>query len=639
MKHQFFTVTVAPLTVLPFRNALFSYQYTKSLAPGIIVTIPLSGRTIQGVVFSAAPSAPDTQAPDWLKSILSVEDRPPLTSEQLALAQAVSDMNFTPLGRVLKHFVPKVAQVRKKTEPRTASYKAPAIPKNIQPVLAALKTEDTLFFPLSTEAHSLETLGALVYKLSTLKKDQLLFVVPDIAAAVRVEKAWETYFAPGRLVSLYHTKSAGQYYEAWNHIQTGVATVIIATRHGMFAPFQNLRTILQLDPHEESYKQWDMSPRYHAQFVLPALQAIWGAKLIQTAPLPSLFALAEKIPLLPLPHTAVNPEWINLKIERWQKNWGVFAAPVQEAIRVALVEKQQVLLYVHQSGLSSFSVCTECRAIFRCPSCNSTLKLTSSDHYQCSHCHFKSSLFPQCPACKSIHFKTVGYGTDKVAKEVQKLFPGASVAITDKKHLEDHKKVARFLEKSTKDEPDILVTTASFLRFPPLSRLVLIAIIDADTLLNLPGYRKDEQFVELIERAKSLVRPKGRILVQTYHPHSDIFQKIDAGEPLALLAQLLAERAELRYPPCYRALVLEVRPKRKDAEEALKSVSKKLKELVAKHPRKKELLVQSAARTERGKKKTYTLLRYQAPLPPEITDFLARQTELIFIDHDPLHIT
>lgn len=633
-----FTYTVAPLTVLPLKKTLFSYGYHENLSPGTLVTVPFAGRNIPGIIIKNIPPE-ETAHLKELKNILSIEGQLPLTKEQLILAQQVSEMTFTPFGKVLKHFVPKKAAVRKNQTKKAASL-IPFPPcKEAASALKLLETEDEIFLPLSSHVKSLEILGTIIQERLTKETGQILVLAPDISTAVRLEQVWGNHFPSHSIAGLYHTKTPGQYFEAWQKIQSGEASLIIATRHGQFAPFKNLHTIIQLDPNDEAYKQWDMSPRYHTSYTVPLLQSIWGTKLIGVAPLPPLSVLKEKKPMLPLITPAITPTWVNLKIERWQKNWNVFSLPLQTAIKQTLADKKQIIVYSHQSGLESFSVCTECRTIFRCPSCNSTLKLTNTDHYQCKHCSFKSSLFPQCPQCKSIHFKSVGYGTEKVAREVGKLFPGATVTIADKKHLPHHRKIQEYLEKSEHKEPDILVTTASFLRFPPLSQVGLVAIIDADTLLNLPGYRKDEQFIELIERSKGLIEPKGALFVQTFHPESDIFQKITKSPSLALLTQLLEERRDLHYPPYYRALTLEARPKKKDGVRHLQSTTKKLKDYLTKHPDKKKLIVQSTTRMERGKSKPYTLLRYQPPLAADITDFLTNHADTIFIDHDPQNIT
>ncbi len=633
-----YTYSVAPLTVLPLKKTQFSYKYDEKLLPGALVTVPFSGRTLQGIVISES-SPKEIEKVTRLKSIISTEGTLPLTSRQLILAQEVSEMTFTPLGKVLKHFAPKKASVRKKSGAPSAKNPLPfPHSQDVDSAITLLEKTETLFLPLSSHEKSLETLGALVQKLIKGSK-QILVLVPDINTAVRLESAWEPHFPFGRIASLYHTKTPGQYFEAWQKIQSNQANIIIATRHGQFAPFQDLGAIVQLDPNDEAYKQWDMSPRYHTHFTLPILQKLWGAKLIATGPLPTLAVLKDSLPMLPLPKFAVTPKWINLKIERWQKNWSAFSLPLQTAMKETLAEKKQIILYIHQSGLESFSVCTECRTIFRCPSCGNALKLSASDHYQCKRCSFRSSLFPACPACKNIHFKSVGYGTEKIGREAAKLFPGASAVIADKKHFGNHKKFFEFLSQASSKEPDIWVTTATFMRFPPLSRIGLVAIIDADTLLNLPGYRKDEQFIELIERSKGLLGEKGEIFVQTFHPESDIFQKIANEDSLSLLQRLLEERSLLRYPPFYRALIIEARPTKKDGGKLLILTTKKLKDFIARHPAKKSLLLQSATRIERGKPKSYTLLRYQPPLHPDITEFLTNHADTVFIDHDPLNLT
>lgn len=643
MAKKSFVIDVAPLTVLPFRKAVFSYYHTKQLEPGAIVVVPFSGQSLSGIVLKSRTTTIELQAE--LKNISSVEERPILTKQQIALAQAVSTMTFTPLGKVLKHFVPKKAKVRKilKQEGKLQRFiTTEADDTRSKKMLNTLQKCDSLFVSIPAHARGLMSLLALIKSVQRQHSGQILFLVPDISTAVRLEKSWMPYYKPDEIVSLYHTKTAGQYYEAWESIQTGHARIIIATRHGMFAPFQDLQAIMQLDPADESYKQWDMSPRYHAEHVIPSLQKIWQAKYVGVGVLPSLSLLKNEFPWIGKEKYEITPERINLKIERYQKNWGIFSVPLQSALKEALGEKQQVLLYVHQGGLESFSVCKECRTIFRCPNCKNALKLTLSDHYHCKFCNFKSNLFPACPNCKNIHFKSVGYGTEKVAKEVQKLLPGALVKIADKNNLGDHKKVDQFLENTSKNEPDILIATSSYLRFPPLSCLTLVAIIDADILLNLPGFRKDEQFIELIEKAKSLLSaiPKGKLLVQSYHPESDLFHKIEHLEIQTLLETLLAERKTLRYPPEYRCFLLTARPKLKHGAEFLQKSTSELKVLLTKNSAlKKNTLVQSLERKERGKLQKYTLVRYLPPLQPLLSQFLEKRADTILIDHDPLHIT
>lgn len=641
MKISLITVTVAPLTVLPFQKSLFTYRSPQKLLLGTLVTIPFSGRTLTGVILNCIEnSAEDAER---LKEILAIENREPLTPEQIALAHEVSNLTYTPLGKVLKHFVPKLAKARisNSTKNTSATVLSKKIHPEISQILAALDASPSVSVTLGAHQKNLSDLAALLVHFQKKQSGQILVLVPDIASAVRIEKSWEGIFPEYSLVSLYHTKTAGQYYQAWSAISTGQPQIIIATRGGLFAPFKNLALLIQIDPNDEGYKQWDMSPRYHTNQVIPFLQNIWDLKYIEASVAPTLTSLVQRYPVFSLSQSEpVTPTWVNLKIERYQKNWGALSEPLKLSIRETLTAKKKVILYVHQSGLESFSVCKECRTIFRCPSCKNVLKLTRSDHYHCKHCGFTSALFPQCQNCKSIDFKSVGYGTEKVAKEVQKEFPGANVSIADKSHLGDHKKVATFLERSLGNEPDILVTTASFLRFPPLSEVALVAIIDADILLNLPGFRKDEQFVDLLERLKSILSPKGKLLVQSFHPESDLFQKIETLSNQDVLAGILAERKLLRYPPFYRALTLEERPKQKQKKELLQAASTELKTLLVKNPEiKKTVTLQQVNKKVRGQEKKYTLLRYLPPLPAIIHTFLTSKADTIIIDHDPLSFT
>ena len=105
-----YILEVAPLSVLPYRKAIFSYSSSAVLNPGTIVSVPFSGRTLLGVILQCTQSTPEDTG--GLKEIFGIEERGILTPEQITLAKEVSTLTYTPLGKVLKHFVPKRAGVR-----------------------------------------------------------------------------------------------------------------------------------------------------------------------------------------------------------------------------------------------------------------------------------------------------------------------------------------------------------------------------------------------------------------------------------------------------------------------------------------------------------------------------------------------
>ncbi len=636
MSTKCFQLEVAPLTVLPFQKAVFSYLSHEPVSPGDLVRISFAGRTLSGAIMRVTPLEETTDDLKRLKYIGGVINPSAFTEHQIQLAQSISQDTFTSLGKVLKHMDPKCVteRVKKTSENGAPVIKPPRTTKEdaalVTSITALPAEEKRIFLTLpSTQAGLLSLVRVL---LAHKKKDsQTLVLVPDILLLEQVLSLLTT-LAPKETSSvavLHSHRSAGAYYSAWQNTQNGSAQIILATRHGIFAPFKNLATIFHIEPSDDAYKQWDMSPRYQTSAAVDTLLGLTDARLFSIGTLP----FAATITLGELPATSIAPEYINLRFERYQKNFGAISTPLEAALRETLSREESALLFIHQSGLESFSVCAECKTIFRCPQCTTPLRLTVSDEYTCHQCNYKSSLFPSCPECHSIHFKSVGFGSEKVKREVQKMFPGATVFIADKKHLAAEKDLTEYLQKIAATPKSILITTGSLLRFPPLPKLTLTAIIDADSLLSFPDFRKDERFLEYITRAKSQLPPNtGRLLVQTFHPENHFFQSVKERSVASLSESLFEERELLLYPPFARGITISQRPKKKGSAEALPLLFTELSELA----KTEKLRLQWHTKKMKLRTTEHIVLRYVPPMTPTLTALLTRFADITLIDQDPL---
>ncbi|MDP3957384.1 MAG: hypothetical protein Q8Q10_02690, partial [bacterium] len=110
---KLYRVEIAPLVILPLgKSPFFSYLSSEPIERGTYVGIPFGKRAIEGIVFDCAPLP--GRSPIWMKWVTKVIEKKFLTAEQLELAQYVSEEYFTPLGKTLKHFLPKRTKARKK---------------------------------------------------------------------------------------------------------------------------------------------------------------------------------------------------------------------------------------------------------------------------------------------------------------------------------------------------------------------------------------------------------------------------------------------------------------------------------------------------------------------------------------------
>lgn len=112
-KNSLYRLEVAPLLILPLtRSPFFSYASNHAVPLGSLVSISFGTRTIEGIVYGCQilPGA----KPTWMKFYSHVLVDSCLTDAQRELALLVSEEYFTPLGRTLKHFLPKRVTERKK---------------------------------------------------------------------------------------------------------------------------------------------------------------------------------------------------------------------------------------------------------------------------------------------------------------------------------------------------------------------------------------------------------------------------------------------------------------------------------------------------------------------------------------------
>lgn len=557
-----YRLEVAPLIILPLgRSPYFSYTSGVPLKKGALVSISFGPRTIEGIVFDCQ-TLPGKK-PAWMKPVSRTIEENALTEKQCLLAAEISREYCTPLGKTLKHFLVKKTKERISTKTTSRKKAVPRATKEEQTLLQSLSQTASPCYIDTGEMTDPKKLWLLIGKQATKAKRQVLLLVPEITLIYPLQARFQEYFG-SELVILHSKLSAGALSSAWERIRSGEATLIIATRQGLFAPFRDLATIIVTEEQDESYKQWDMSPRYQGKQVAAMLATLHRATLVLTSGTPStesLFSIeAGRLrPLRPInshPPLGTALTIINLKLERYRKNFSPLSEALTQALRDTLAQGKQALLYINRQGMNAFSVCDQCKNTFRCQKCDHPLSSTKDGYFRCVACGFTTGLFPNCPTCGHLSFRHIGFGTEKVEREVAKLFPRARVARLDSSTLRLTKSVETLLQKGARNEIDILVGTQMALKDPPLPKLALIAMIDADSLLLFPHFRADERLFQDLSRAARQVKSAGQVFIQTFHPESAFLQKASTVGSQELLKAILADRKGLSYPPFFRFITL-----------------------------------------------------------------------------------
>ncbi|MEK7494884.1 MAG: hypothetical protein AAB615_03380, partial [Patescibacteria group bacterium] len=333
---------------------------------------------------------------------------------------------------------------------------------------------------------------------------------------------------------------------------------------------------------------------------------------------------------------------INLKLERYRKNYSPLSEQLVESIRNTLSQKKQILLYIHRQGLSAFSICESCKDIFRCPESGHALVDTPDGYYKCLGCAYKTPLFPSCPKCHGLSFRHIGFGTERIEKEVKKIFFNAKIVRADRSTMNKAGEVEKLYQNGINRKIDILIGTQMVIKDPPLPNLGLIAMIDADSLLSWPDFRADERLFQHLYRFVGLLekRAQGEVLIQTFHPESTFFERVITQPSKEVYEKILMERESLFYPPYSRLLSLTCQDKNeKSLQKTLDSFATTLEEIRKKESKLRFHILETPRYLKREKVfESSILIRIpnNIPFSTALKSFLKIANKTSIIDIDPL---
>ena len=616
-----YIVDIYPITPLTLkRQQFYSYLWDAEIPYGSLVSIPFFKRDIEGIVINNRQDF-ERFGNIKLKRINKILEENFLTEKQLKLAEFISGCYLSPIGTVLKFFCPKRTKERIKNYELASLSRSGLRIKNGFNKKIKLTVEQKNTVNLITKKHKLYKVQDTKYLLHSpassgktevyihsilkLKKQypesQFLILLPELTLTPQAVERYGAYFEPEEIVLLHSRISKGKFYSNWKKIKSGEAKIIIGTRMAVFAPFKNLKLIVIDEEQDISFKQWDMNPRYDARTVAEKLAEIYKAKLILGSAAPRVEdyykAIKGEFTLLELPKLNLQPathnpqhdevEIVDMKKERWIKNYSPISKKLKSEIEYALKNKLQTILFINRQGMSSFSICSGCKTVLKCPGCERALVYNNSGIYKCPHCNYKTGVLAACSKCEGMVFKNVGLGTQKVERDLNNFFPGARIKRADAESMKKTAAQSELYQNFADGKIDILIGTQMITKNWDFPNVGLVGIIDADNLLNFPDFRSDERaFQNIIQAAGRTNRLNakfpGKVIIQTFNPENKIIKLAAEGNFEKFYDQETLEREALGYPPFSRLIKLIFQDADKNKiEKETRAAYEKLKNAVA----------------------------------------------------------
>jgi primosomal protein N' (replication factor Y) (superfamily II helicase) len=422
---------------------------------------------------------------------------------------------------------------------------------------------------------------------------QVLYLLPEIALTVQIIERLRSVF--GHAVGVYHHRfNYNEKIELWNSVASDSIEgtkfkIIIGTRSALFLPFNNLGLIIIDEEHDGSYKQTDLSPRYHARDSAIVLAGFLRAKVLLGTASPSVesyynavhgrYGLNElnvRYGDMPLPHVKIVDMSKDGKLR--QGVWYV-SSVLKEAIGNALEKKKQVILFQNRRGYVPIIQCTQCSWIPGCRNCDVTLTYHKKVNLtKCHLCGYSDVIPERCPVCGNTHIRFMGFGTEKVEEEIKTLFPTAVVARMDTDTTRGKYAHQTIISAFEKGETDILVGTQMVSKGLDFERVSLVGILNSDNLMHFPDFRAFERGFQILTQIMGRAgrhEENGLVILQTRKPKHPVVQAAINGDYIAFYNEQIKERQMFRYPPFYRLILLSVQHKNKAKADIASSELKK----------------------------------------------------------------
>ena len=392
-----------------------------------------------------------------------------------------------------------------------------------------------------------------------------LVLVPEIALTPQTVQRFYQIF--GDQIAVLHSRlSDRERFEAWQSLKSGEKRIAIGPRSAVFAPIKNPGLIVVDEEHDNSYKQHDPAPRYHARDVAVMRGHMENAVVVLGSATPGMVSVKAVIEKkhtmlhLPLRPTGTMPQVETLNLREYKSAMkGPLTVELYQEIEKALKRKEQVILLYNRRGYASFLQCGECGHIPQSPESSTSLtyhkrKNILLDHYS----GYSRRADTQCELCGAGKMQSKGSGTQQVEEEMEQLFPNARLLRMDRDSTSGKFGHQKIYEQFLGGEADILIGTQIVAKGLDFPNVTVVGVINADTELAFPSFRAGERMFQLLSqvagRAGRAEKP-GVVYVQTWKPDHPAILCAQTHDFKTFARQEMANREMLLFPPFSRMVV------------------------------------------------------------------------------------
>ena len=404
------------------------------------------------------------------------------------------------------------------------------------------------------------------------KGESVIMLLPEISLTPQSLSIFCSRY--GDRVAIMHSGlSAGERFDTYKRIKRSEASVVIGTRSAVFAPVKNLGLIIIDEEQEHTYKS-DMNPKYHTRDVARYRCYKNNALMLLASATPSfesykkakegtyeLITLKNRYGGASLPGTVV----VDMREEAKAGNPSLLSSLMCEKLVKTAKDKNQSILFLNRRGYNNFVSCRSCGEVIKCPVCSVSMtyhtskRSYDSGHLVCHWCGRKMPIPKECPDCKSEHLMGMGYGTQRIEREIEELLPLSKIIRMDTDTTTAKTSYEQMLSAFKNHEADVLLGTQMVTKGHDFPDVTLVGVLLADASLHIDDYRASERtfamLTQVIGRA-GRANKAGIAVIQTSNPESECIKLACRQDYEAFYETEIKLRKLLVFPPfCDIALV------------------------------------------------------------------------------------
>ncbi len=429
----------------------------------------------------------------------------------------------------------------------------------VDKVTCSLNEQNTFLLYGITGSGKTEVYMQLIQKVLN-RGESVIVLIPEIGLTPLTTRRFVERFGP--VVGVQHSKlNAGERYEQWLKAKRGEIQIMVGARSAIFTPFNKIGLIIIDEEHEHTYKS-EQNPRYHAREVAikRSIDHQCPVVLGSATPLIESYhkAMTNNYTLLNLTARAVEGSkrqvtMIDMRHELENGNMSILSHELEQGIRDALKNQEQIILFINRRGFANFVSCRKCGFVYTCKDCDVSMTYHANNKRMiCHYCGYSLPVDKTCPECGSSYLKAFGAGTQKIQSYIKKNFPNAKIArmdqdTTQKKH--GHELILKAFEDK---EIDILIGTQMIAKGHDFHNVSVVGVLAADLSLHIDDFRAAERTFQLVTQVIGRTGRgdvNGHAFIQTYSPDHFALKYALEENYIGFYNEEILFRRAMIYPP------------------------------------------------------------------------------------------